>query len=217
MIMPPTLFNRLSAAAEPAKRWWFHLEDYCFEKWHQIELGGVVTHADLISCHSDSLPHATAYHAVWCRNLRELVQEALKTGIQFHSFVDIGSGKGKACFYVSRYRTFSSILGVEFSEPLVATAARNQRAFRSERITFLQADASTFVLPDCPTLVFMFNPFSDVIMHRFLESNRSHFTLNDSAIAYANDKQRHTLAMHGFEAVFRNQTRNISLWRPYRA
>jgi hypothetical protein len=58
----------------------------------------------------------------------------------------------------------------------------------------------------------MFNPFDAAIMARFLETNRSHFERFGSVIAYANDQQRQTLTDFGFDTVFRDQLRKISLY-----
>lgn len=57
----------------------------------------------------------------------------------------------------------------------------------------------------------MFNPFDDVILDKFIENNLNHFKTHDSIIAYANDIHRKSLARYGFETIFRNQSRKISL------
>ena len=79
---------------EKISRMLFSLEDWLFETRYGLQLGGIVQHSSLSSENPMSLAHATAYHAVWCRNLRELFTEANKTGIVCENFIDIGSGKG---------------------------------------------------------------------------------------------------------------------------
>ena len=59
----------------------------------------------------------------------------------------------------------------------------------------------------------MFNPFDDVILERFVRHNLDHFRQHRSVIAYANDVQRMTLVRFGFETIYRNQERKISLYR----
>lgn len=196
---------------EKIKRQLFNLEDRFFEKQHGLKLGGIIPHESLMGDNKNSLIHATAYYAVWCRNLRELLGEVEKTGIAVHNFVDIGSGKGKACFYASKKMKFGKIIGVEFSKPIIEIAIENNKIFGRKNIEFIQADANDFILPHGNSLVFMFNPFDNVMLDKFIENNLNHFKTHGSIIAYANDIHRKSLATYGFETIFRNQTRKISL------
>jgi SAM-dependent methyltransferase len=206
-------FVIFAAMAGKLKTALFDLEDRLFEKRHGLELGGVIPREKLIADDHNSVAHATAYHAVWCRNLRKLLTEARKTGGAFRHFIDIGSGKGKACFYASRDSGFEQITGVEFSKPLVDIAEANRKKFRSRNISFVYADAAQFLLPDAPVLVFMFNPFDGAMMQRFVNNNIDHFRKRKSVIAYANDKERESLAACGFTAIFREPAYKISLHR----
>lgn len=201
-----------SQLMEQFKRKLFAFEDYVFEISHGIDIGRAVAHEDLISTNTDSLHHATAYNPVWCRNLRELFREARKTGVAFHTFVDVGAGKGKACFYASSAMSFAKIVGIEFSHSLITTAKCNQARYRATNIDFQLADAAQYLLPAGNTLIFLFNPFDEVILNSFIENNLRHFAENRSVIAYANDVHRKLLTARGFETLFRNQTRKISLY-----
>lgn len=196
---------------EKIKRTVFDLEDWLFEKRYGLDLGGVVPHAELISDRVESVPHATAYYAVWCRNLRKLLREARKTGLLFDNFIDVGSGKGKACFFASREMKCDKIIGIEFSKPIIDVVNANKKHFSDGRISFIQADAAEFILPDSGNLVFLFNPFDNVILDKFLTNNSEHFKNHRSLIAYANDVHGECLAMHGFDTVFRDPVRKISL------
>jgi SAM-dependent methyltransferase len=190
----------------------YYFEDWLFERRYGLQLGGIVANGDLIT-DSPSKPHATFYQAVECRSLRELLREARKTGFKFDYFVDIGSGKGKACFYAHTRQTFPKVLGIEFSKPLIAIAETNKRSFDRPSVIFLNADATQFKLPEANCLVFMYNPFDDVGLERFISCNLNHFQTHDSAIAYANDIRRMVLTRFGFETLYRNQTTKVSLYR----
>jgi SAM-dependent methyltransferase len=198
--------------AEVVKRKLFHIQDRLFELHSGIDVGGIIEGGELIAGDSDSRRHATAYQAVWSRNLGELLGESRKMGCGFDTFVDIGSGKGKACFYARSKGGFRRIIGVEFSAPLVVVANANKRRLRADDVDFVEADAIEYRLPDSNNLVFLFNPFDAVVLERFLENNLEHFRVQ-SAIAYANDAERRSLLKFGFETVFRDQTRRISLHR----
>ena len=196
---------------EKVKREVFDLEDRIFEKWHGLDLGGVVPHAELISDRIESVQHATAYYAVWCRNLRALLKEARKTGVSIDNFVDIGSGKGKACFFASTTMKFQKLIGVEFSGPIIDIAIANNNKFPRRDISFVQADAAEFLLPAGTNLVFMFNPFNNVILDRFLANNLAQLKTEKLLIAYANDVHKESLRTHGFDTIFRDPVRKISL------
>lgn len=188
-------------------------EDFVFEKRHGVDCGGFVDHANLVTTYSASLPHAMAYEAISCLVLRELFNEAHKTGIAFDNFLDIGSGKGKACFYAAYKSNFKNIIGVEFSRPLVEVAEVNKQRFGARHINFVNTDARMFSLPKGDSLIFLFNPFGEIILTKFLENNMLHFKENRSVIAYANDQHRRCLVKFGFETVFRNQLSQDSLYR----
>ncbi|MBF0295007.1 MAG: class I SAM-dependent methyltransferase [Magnetococcales bacterium] len=192
-------------------------EDALFAWRHGFDLGGVIPQERLLQVDSASLAHATAYHAVWCRNLRELFAEAHKTGVTFEHFIDIGSGKGKACFYAALHARFPSILGIEFSRALLDIAAQNHQKLSARsggaRIAFLHADAATVRLPTGTSLIFLFNPFDAIVLEHFLRNNMERIQSDGSCIAYANDQHGQTLAKLGFVTLFRNQTRKLSLWR----
>jgi SAM-dependent methyltransferase len=198
---------------EKIKYWLFDTEDALFERWHGLDLGQIIPNTALVSDNEQSKSLATAYHAVWCRNLRETFRQAKKTGIALQNFVDIGSGKGKACFYAAKKMPAEKIIGVEFSKPLVDIAVRNNAKFGCDKIVFYHADARDYRLPDANNLVFMFNPFDRLILEEFLAKNRQHFSGYSSLIAYANDIHRDSLAKFGFQTIFRNQTRKLSLYR----
>jgi SAM-dependent methyltransferase len=200
------------ALVEAVQRQIFEWEDSFFEKWHGLELGPVF-HAELVSDDKDSSEHATAYQAVWCRNLREIFTQTSRVNVAPLNFIDIGSGKGKACLYAAKKMSYKKIIGIDFSEPLIAISQENAQRFGRADIVFKHADARKFFLPDARNLVFMFNPFDDVILREFIENNLEHFQQRKSIIAYANDLHRNVITEIGFATLFRNENRRISLYQ----
>lgn len=194
---------------EKLKRLFFALEDRLFDWRNNIDTRGVAAPADSVE-HAQASTHATASQAVWTRNLRVLIRAARQAGAP-GIFVDIGAGKGKACIYASRH--FARVVGVEYSGELVAAARANQQRSGRDNIQFVHADATHYDVPDETSLVFLFNPFDEVILGRFVARNRARIKAHGSLIAYANDMQRETLVQSGFACLFRDGVRNISLWR----
>lgn len=189
-------------------RW---IEDFVFERRYCLNCSGYIENRKLETIHSAALPHSMAYQAVTCAALRELVDEVKKTDIVFDHFIDLGSGKGKACFYAATRFRFRKIIGVEFSGPLVEIARDNAAKFGVDNIFFVNADAASFCLPPGNNLIFLFNPFGESILRKFLESNMDRFRQSRSIIAYANDQHRLCLARVGFVTLFRNQDAQSSL------
>jgi len=198
----------LSNKTAGAMNW---IEDKLFEKWHGLDCSGFIDRHELETNYSSALEHSRAYEAVTCVAIRELLEEAKKTGIVFDHFIDLGSGKGKACFYAAANYRFRRLIGVEFSAPLVRAADHNIRKFGAENICFVNADAAGFSLPAGDNLVYLFNPFGEAILHEFLKNNMDRFRQSRSIIAYANDKHRLCLAKAGFVTLFRNQDSQSSL------
>jgi hypothetical protein len=84
------------------------------------------------------------------------------------TFIDLGSGKGRALLLASDY-PFHRIVGVELLPALHAIAQENlaqykqesQRCFALESIC---ADAAVFPLPDGPLVIYIFNPFPETAL-----------------------------------------------------
>ncbi len=212
----PAMFAQaapLMQITERFNRWRFSAEDLAFEWRHRLDLNRPLAHDELTNPGHASLAHATSYQGVWCRNVRHLVQQARRCNGRLQRFVDIGSGKGKACFFAAGQAPFEQIIGLEFSPVLDAVARSNQQRFGDPRVAFVCGDAADYRLPDGPNLVFMFNPFDGVILERFLLNNLAHFRQHGSVLAYANDIHRSVARQLGFDTVFRDPARCISLHR----
>lgn len=205
------LSDKVRSVVTKAHRGVVRVEDGIFEKWHRLDCGGYIDVDDLETVYSASLHHAHPYEAIRCAHMRELIREAKKTGIGFDNFIDLGAGKGKACFYAAAKCKFRQIIGVELCGPLVAVADANKMRFGAPNISFLNTDAGLFVLPKGNNLVFLYNPFSELILRKFLENNLDHFRGSRSVIAYANDRDRLCIARLGFATLFRNQNTRCSL------
>lgn len=89
-------------------------------------------------------------------------------------FVDLGSGKGRTLLMASDY-PFRRILGVELLPELHRIAQENLAHYKSESqkcfaLKAICADATNFVFPAEPTVLYLFNPFPEAEL-RFVISN----------------------------------------------
>lgn len=79
-----------------------------------------------------------------------------------YTFVDFGSGKGRALLLASEF-PFRRILGLEFSPELHTIAEQNIRRYRSASqrcrdIQSLNVDFADYLLPSEPSILFFFHP-----------------------------------------------------------
>ncbi len=98
-------------------------------------------------------------------------------GIEFteftdFTFIDMGSGKGRALLLASEY-AFRRIVGVEILPELHAIAEENFRRYKSDtqkcsRLESWCGDARAFEFPDEPTLLYLFNPFYEPVLRDVL-------------------------------------------------
>jgi hypothetical protein len=93
-----------------------------------------------------------------------------------HVFVDVGSGKGIALLSASLF-PFKRILGIEWSKIVADIAHENIRKFNHPRqacasIEVHNADATACELPHEPLVVFLYNPFKEPLVRRFVENLR---------------------------------------------
>jgi SAM-dependent methyltransferase len=190
----------------------YAIEDFVFEKYYGFNFSGNIAADDLVTSYATK-KNAFEYRPVFIGTLRKLFSEVEKLDCKYQNFIDIGSGKGKACFYALKKQLFKQVIGIEFSKELIDIAIKNQNIIDASNVNFLNMDASNYTLPDEKSLIFLFNPFDQIVLERFLKNNMDHFAVQNSVVAYANDVHRNVLAKMGFETIFRNQTRKISIHR----
>jgi len=88
------------------------------------------------------------------------------------TFVDLGSGKGRTLLMAADY-PFGRIVGVELLASLHQIAQQNLRDYKSASqkcfaIETICADATTFVFPEDPLVVYLFNPFPESGMRQVI-------------------------------------------------
>lgn len=101
------------------------------------------------------------------------------------TFVDLGCGKGRALLLAAGF-PFRHIIGVDFAPELVAIANENSRR-TGLTIETVCADAARYPLPPGPLLLFLFNPFDEVVMERVVANAK----LRSCIIVYCNPVYAH--------------------------
>lgn len=100
------------------------------------------------------------------------IMRSLEIDPRQYTFIDLGSGKGKALLLASHY-PFQRVIGVEYNSRLSKIAADNARIYRHpqrqvETIATISDDAGSFTMPEGNLLIYLFNPFMAPIMERVL-------------------------------------------------
>jgi SAM-dependent methyltransferase len=94
--------------------------------------------------------------------------EALPIERSQFTFVDLGCGKGKALLLAGDLG-FRRVVGLEFSPELAAAARENvarRRGLGPATVEVVTGDAGAYELPPEPLVIYMYNPFDEVIVAR---------------------------------------------------
>lgn len=137
-----------------------------FDLEHHIETSHRV-HATDLRVNSRNWMDGTNYEPVSVELIREAIA-ALPINPAEFTFIDFGSGKGRALFVASEF-AFARIIGIEYAPELHEAACRNLQSYRSEtqkcrRIEPICQDMTTFHFPEGPLVLFFNNPAFESVM-----------------------------------------------------
>lgn len=164
---------------------WYHakrrvrelVEDEWFDRTHHVRTTGDVALREAGIADADRAD-SELYVPARPANIREALRAAPVRDVSQYTFVDFGSGKGRALF-VAAEMPFRRVVGLEFSGRLHEDARRNVRTFRfrgedGSRIEPLHRNAMHFDFPHGPLVLYLFNPFGattmQVVMDRLAAS-----------------------------------------------
>src|SRR5215204_4912454 len=187
-----------------------------FDWQHGVRTCGDAYLADLTLV-GNSADHGVHYRAAHPKFLFE-VFSALEIDYPRYTFVDFGSGKGRALLIASEF-PFSEIVGVEFATELHEIACRNIRRYRSKtqrckNVQSLNLDAAEFELPLTPLVLYLFNPFRPGVLspvlqrlQRSLISHPRNVTLIYAAPFHASLIAQHTALRCVEQSIYHNTYR----------
>ncbi len=151
-----------------------------------------------------SLAHATHYEPTPVGEVAALLAH-VPFELARATFVDLGSGMGRALMEAARL-PFRQIVGVEISPALHAVATENfarlERAeFACRDVRLVRADAARYALPRGPLVVYLYNPFSAVVLAEVLSKLKKR-TGTPVAIVYHTPVERDVIeADAAFELI----------------
>jgi SAM-dependent methyltransferase len=114
---------------------------------------------------------SSPYQPIEPQLFREIMA-SLEIDFSQFTFMDIGSGKGRALLLAAEY-PFPRIIGVELLPELNSVAEGNIRKFLGKKracgdIQTVCGDATEFAFPDGPLLVFLFNPLPEASLRKLV-------------------------------------------------
>lgn len=152
-------------------RAWYRGLGYAFDRRHGIETSAVVVEEDLDGT-GPNAAHATRYEPSPPGSVRRLVRAS---GIEppCYTFVDLGSGKGKAVIDALRLG-FLCVVGVEFSPTLHGASVDAVQRFAEQAqidadVQLLQMDAAAYPIPSGNLFVYLYHPFEEPVMKEVVE------------------------------------------------
>ncbi|QNI37961.1 SAM-dependent methyltransferase [Edaphobacter albus] len=134
-----------------------------FDEEYGTDTSGLIFGDDLWS---------TAYYGVTPSLLTQMIG-ALNLDWERFTFIDLGSGKGRALLLASRF-PFKKIMGVEFVPDLSTVAAANIAKFdpswkACREIESITGDAAKFEYPEGPLVIYIYNPFLAPVLKKCLK------------------------------------------------
>jgi predicted RNA methylase len=118
--------------------------------------------------------------------------KAIPRPLSGHTFIDVGCGKGRTLLLAAKHG-FHEAVGVEFAAELVEIARKNlldaQKAF-PRGASIVHADAASFVFPDAPLVVYLYNPFGEEVAGKVMDNLASRLQASpaDCFLIYGSSK-----------------------------
>jgi SAM-dependent methyltransferase len=130
---------------------------------------------------------------------------ALRVPVDGYTFVDFGSGKGRAVLMASEY-PFRELIGIDFSPELTAIAERNWSVYRNPRqrcatAHFVCEDFLNYEIPQTPAVLYFYHPCGEALLAKVAARIADAATgLSEPvAILYVNPIHTHVWAAAGFQ------------------
>jgi len=165
LLTDPGLIFRRDPDAAPLKPF---APRHPFDAQHGVETGGILFPEDLSTGKPGDLCN-NGYFGIAPSVFRQLC-DRLAIDYRAFTFVDLGSGKGRALLLASEF-PFRAIVGVELSSRLHRAAMENVAHYRSPaqrctNILCVEGDAAEYRLPAGPLVLYMWNAFEGPVFEK---------------------------------------------------
>jgi SAM-dependent methyltransferase len=188
------------------------LQVHPFDARYGVDTGGLIGGGELRSGHRNDVFN-TAYYGMAPSRFQWVMEywiaDRSHAALEDYSFVDLGCGKGRAVMMASAFG-FREVVGVELHAALAEIAEANVGGWTAAGravcpVRIVCGDATEFVFPDGPCLLYLFNPFAAPVMERLVERIEADFRGRPGMLdlIYFNPEAGHLLEAHGgFELLW---------------
>ncbi|MFY0610034.1 MAG: hypothetical protein JXQ99_00810 [Hyphomicrobiaceae bacterium] len=184
-------FPKLLQNYDPSKR---------FDQMHGVDTCDIVGVQELGLVDSVGV-HAVEYNPTQAHEFLTALGR-LDIDHRQYQFLDYGSGKGKVLLLAAKF-PFMRITGIEAAECMHQTACANIAKYASAKpactaITSICIDAAAFVPSRHPVVVYMYNPFDEIILRDVLDQLGKAASDNSlpSYLIYRNPVQHKAVVTH---------------------
>jgi SAM-dependent methyltransferase len=183
-----------------------------FDERYGVDTGGLIGGGELRSGHRNDVFN-TAYYGMAPSRFQWVMEywiaDKTHAALENYSFVDLGCGKGRAVMMASAFG-FREVVGVELHAALAGIAEANLAAWTAGGravcpVLIVCGDATEFVFPGGPCLLYLFNPFAAPVMERLVERIEAEFAGRRGMLdlIYFNPESGQLLEAHGgFELLW---------------
>jgi SAM-dependent methyltransferase len=184
-----------------------------FDQRHGVDTSGLIGGEELHSGHRNDVFN-TAYYGMSPSRFRWIVDYWLAddthAAIGEYTFIDLGCGKGRALMLASEF-AFRKVIGVELHPGLAKIARQNLAIWKSANqglcpMQVIRQDATEFVFPPGPCLLYLFHPFDMPVVKRLIERIETQFAARPGRLdlIYFNPESGDLFDSHpGFELLWR--------------
>lgn len=146
-------------------------KDRSFDKFHGTDTGGMIATRDLDIDDEADRWQSNLYLGSPARVTRHII-ESLNINYADYTFVDYGSGKGRALFVAAQF-PFRKVVGVEISPPLHQAALINVGRYVGKPlqcdIALWCGNALDYELPEGNLVLHMYHPFGPEVLGQVLQ------------------------------------------------
>ncbi|WP_157605157.1 class I SAM-dependent methyltransferase [Schlesneria paludicola] len=149
--------------------------DLSFDRKWGVDTSGMII-PDVQDVVGTSWEYGSRYQGIDVVALEQSLRD-LKIDFGQFTFVDFGSGKGRAVLVAAQI-PFRKVIGVEYSDSLNRIALQNLARFpadamKCQDVDLICADAANLTIPDGPLVLFFYNPFGEAVMSQVVENVRN--------------------------------------------
>ena len=156
---------------------------------------------------------ASRYEAVSFYMLEKLLSAFQKVS-GLTSIIDLGSGKGRVLI-VAPHFGFTDITGIDFAKELCEQAIANmkekEKQFPEIKWKVINENVENYDIGNQDSVFFMFNPFTEDVLKRFLEKldNSCHEFPRSIYFLYASPQYQQLLLDNGYAIIYQKQMMHL--------